>query len=112
MIAIDRDLAHDILDTAIEDWKRPSFRAGLAVSVLSAAMLANTRAKLGVTLFISLLAGGAAEHLYGMVEGACTRAVPAVTPPQLYFHGYGCPGHTMEMPAACCLAESDAPGEV
>lgn len=63
-----RDLAHDVLDELAEDFSRPSFRAGLATSMLSAAVLARLGARPFFSIVMALMMGAAVERLYGMAE--------------------------------------------
>jgi len=75
------ELAHAALDGLMDAMARPEWRAGLAVSVLTAAMLARSGVRFPPTLALALLAGGAAEHAYGMlmdIHAAATGDTPAV----------------------------------
>lgn len=63
-----RDLARDVADSFIDNLGRPSFRAGLAVTMASAAALARLGAGRGLTVIVAVMLGAAAENLYSMGE--------------------------------------------
>jgi hypothetical protein len=67
------DLAHAVVDSFVDELGRPSFRAGLAVSMASAAVLARLGAGTIVTVVIAVSLGAAAEGLYGMGEEITAR---------------------------------------
>jgi hypothetical protein len=62
------DVARAVADSFIDQMGRPAFRAGLAVSMASAAVLARLGAGPVLTIVISASLGAAAEGLYGMGE--------------------------------------------
>lgn len=63
-----RGAIHDAVDGMIDDWNRPAFRAGAAVTAASTFVLARlgTRPLLAVLVAASL--GVAAQNLYEMAE--------------------------------------------
>lgn len=61
------ELAHRALDSLLDNLERPEFRAGLAVSAVTAAVLARTGLRATPTLALALAAGASAEHCYGML---------------------------------------------
>lgn len=113
-----RDVAHGALDDLAESFSRPSFRAGLAVSMLSTAMLARAGARASVAIPVSLMIGWSVERLYEMLEdihGKLTGdAVPQAPQARFRFHpGFPprgpCPGHPVDdFPEDC----GDAAGQV
>lgn len=61
-------LAHDVVDQLAGDFRRPSFRAGLGVTMFSTIMLAKLGARPWVTIIAATMLGWSAERLYGMAE--------------------------------------------
>jgi len=101
------EIAHGVVDTFLDSMNRPAFRAGLGVTMASTIVLAKLGTRPWVTIIAATMLGVTAERLYGMAEDITAK----VNPPQLLFHGAGCPGHTTGLPAECCMAGSDATGE-
>jgi hypothetical protein len=110
------DLAHGVLDQVVANLRRPDYRAGLAVTALTMAVLARLGARPGPALVISLLAGNATERLYGTIteinaklDGGYAREAPE----PLVFHCVpGCPGHVIGSPEALAKDCPDATGKV
>jgi hypothetical protein len=104
------DIAHGALDQLLDDFSRPSYRAGFGVSVLSAAVLSKLGARMSVAVIVSVMIGLSVERLYEMAEDVHGKLT--AEPVKLLFHGFGCPGHTTGMPAESCLADTDAHSKV
>jgi hypothetical protein len=69
------ELAHTAADGIIDAFRRPEFRAGLAVALVTTAFLARGRMRPGPAIAIAMLAGNAAERLYGMAGDIHETAV-------------------------------------
>lgn len=61
-------LAHDVLDSVVADFRRPEFRAGFAVAVTSAIVLARCGVGRFPTVLASVMLGSAAERLAATTE--------------------------------------------
>lgn len=103
------EIARFVVDEAVTELRRPEVRAGLAVTMVTTALLSRAGLRLGPTLMIALMAGSVAESGYRMLADISGKLAGA---PELVFHGAGCPGHTTGLPAGCCMADTDATGEV
>ena len=62
------DIARDAVAMFVDDFRRPSFRAGFGAALLTTAMLARAGARPGLAVFVSLMVGAAVEKLYAMTE--------------------------------------------
>ena len=62
------DVAADAVMILLDDFKRPSFRAGFGATLLSTAIFARMGARPSLAIFTSLMIGAAVERLYGMAE--------------------------------------------
>lgn len=59
------EFAHDVLDIIAEDFSRPEYRAGFAVTALTMAALSRMGVRFIPTVIVSFMAGKSAEFLYG-----------------------------------------------
>lgn len=95
----------EIVAQVAEDMAQPAARAGLGASLLTSALLARARMGFVPTIVIALMIGVSVEQLYAMAEDIHAK----LAPPQLVFHGYGCPGHTTGKPAESCMTDEAKP---
>lgn len=63
-----RAIAHGAVDSFIEDWSRPAYRAAFAVSSVSAIIVMRLGASMLQAIIIGALVHVSAERLYEMAE--------------------------------------------
>lgn len=75
-----RGLVHEMLDVAMDDWQRPSFRAGAAVTAASTVVLAELGVRPLLSILIAVSLGAAAMGAYEMAEDITAKlSVPRAT---------------------------------
>jgi len=68
-----RGFVHDMVDMAMDDWQRPSFRAGAAVTAASTVVLARLGVRPFLIVPIAVSLGASAMGVYEMAQDITAR---------------------------------------